>query len=443
MNRKTFLLGLSNAPLLVGSLSLRAATTGEKAPDAVPSAPPPPDPQAITKDVFAGQFPPRSYGSSPEEAEPKVMEVVEQVFRDEDGLLRSGVNAVTMEPIRIEEIKDRPLGFGTFAQNSSVPQEAKPVWMTYENAGQASGTYLDAMCAKAKLTGDSKAHEVARRTVQGIRSLWENAAHNKHPLGGEGRGWFPKPYLGVQKVLQMYECSADQYCDVTLGLHSYYYTLASQEEKRQIQEIVVSFADWWHDHDYCGVYFGQAIWWKRLPTHPMAVGYFLFLNAWANALQPSAKFEDGFATWFKLKPVLQTPAKPIWLCMHGIALNLAERLIVVKPEHTDVWRACAAYQAPLLLDSVNGKAGDVENIDGIGANYLATAHRLLPTAGYDKRSRQCLEASLRRDHFYAIKRGKKLVDLDRRLVGDDYRDQYWCENHVHWLAGYWRNRTQV
>ena len=435
MKRRSFLVGLSTWPVLFGSaLAQKSLSEGPAAPA---------EAEGLTRDVFLGDFPPRDYGPSLEARAATIQRIVEQVFRDGDGMLRSGANGRTMRPYRSDEVKDRPLGLGTFAENSSVPRRVKTVWMNYENAGQSSGTYLEALCAQARLSGDPRPRELARRTVAAITTLWDNAAGSKQSLGGGGRGWFPKPYAGIRDVTEMYECSADQYCDITLGLHSYHGSLAVAGEKRKIEEIILSFADWWYDHDYSGVYFGQAIWWKRLPWHSMAAGYFLFLNALAQSWRPSQKYEHGFAIWLGLKRALHPTGKPLGVTMYGITLNGLERLRALRPDLSAVWQEAMAAQAPYLAQSLEGTGTtwkNFENIEAFAADYLATADRLLPGQDYGRLSRHCLEACTHREHFYALRRGLPLATMDKRLTGDDYRDAFWCENHVHWLSAYWRSR---
>ncbi len=397
--------------------------------------------EEMTKDVFEGDFPPVSYGKTLEEVEATIGQVVERIFRDDDGILLSCVNGRTMKAMRIEDVKDRPHGLGTFVENSSIPRWVKPIWTNYENAGQASGNYLEALCAKAQITGDPKVHELARRTVDAIVTLWENAAATKHPNGGGGRGWFPKPYAGIRDVGEMHECSADQYCDVTLGLHSYYGTLASEQEKRKIEEIVVSFANWWYDHDYCGVYLGQAIWWKRLEGHSLAASFFLYLNALAYSWSPCRKFQHGFEIWLELKDMLYPP-EPIWVCGNGIAIECLERLIDLRPDLADYWRITAAHQARLLAACVTEKTAlnKTYEVNGFASHYLTIAHRLMPNKGYDLLVQQCLETCTRREHFYHVRRGLRVADLDKREIGDDMLDVLLCELHVHWLAAYWKSR---
>jgi hypothetical protein len=399
--------------------------------------------EGVTKDVWAGDFPPASYGQTLEQVESTIQRVVEELFRDEDGMLRSGVNGRTMKPLRIEEVKDRPNGVGSFAQTAAIPDSLKPVWMNYEDAGQATGTYLEALCAKAKMTGDPKPHELARRAVNAIALLRDNASPPAG-LGGGGCGWFPKPYGGIRKVTGIDECSADQYAEVTLGLHAYHRTLADPAEKKRIEEIVVSFSDWWHDHDYSGVYFGKPIWWKRLDWHPMAAAYFLYLNALADSWRPGEKSRGGFETWLNLKATLLQPAanKPTWVCMHGIALKCLERLTELRPDLNAVWRPAIAHQAALLAQSIEGAHQFAsENNKAYTADHLIAAHRLLPQAGYDRLAVECLKACMRREDFYAIRRDLPLDRVPKLQSGDDYRDVFWCENHVHWMNAYWNMRA--
>lgn len=399
----------------------------------------------LIQDVCPLEFPPENYGQTIEEIEATIQTVVEHVFRDGDDILLSSVSALTMKPLRPEDVKDRPDGVGTFAENSDIPRKARALWMNYENTGQASGVYLDALCAKALATGDPEIPKLARRLFDAIVLLWENGAQAPHPLGGAGRGWFPKPYLGIRDVSKMYECSADQYVDIALGLHSYYQTLASETEKHQIEEIIVSFADWWYDHDYAGIYFGRAIWWKRLVNHSLAVSTFLYLNALAYSWKPCQKFQHGFETWLELKDSLFPPGEPDWVCMNGITLKCMERLIDLRPDLADIWQRAATHQAQILVKTVENPKGfnRAYEINGFAANYLSTAHRLMPDEGYDRYVRTCLEACTTRSSFYHIARGEPLANLSSRETGSDMLHGFQCECHVHWFAGYWGSISTV
>ncbi len=53
-----------------------------------------------------------------------------------------------------------------------------------------------------------------------------------------------------------------------------------------------------------------------------------------------------------------------------------------------------------------------------------------------------MDACTTRAHFYHIRRGLPIHKLPTLVAGDDYRDVFFCENQVHWLAAYWRTRQQ-
>lgn len=430
MKRRNFLIGAVSVPSVI-----RPPCMAESKPAAVEDT-------AQTRDVFDGEFPPASYGSTLGEVEATIQEVIERVFRDEDGILRSGVNGRTMKPLTNDEVKDRFNGQGAYTHHSAMPEALKAVWLNYENAGQASGAYLVALCIKAEVTRNPKVHELARRTVKAIVTLWNNAAAPAG-LGGGGRGWFPKPYGGIHKLAGIEECSADQYTDVTLGLHAYHLTLADAEEKKQIEEVICSFSDWWQDHDHSGVYFGKPIWWKRLDWHPMAAAGFLYIHALAESWRPGPKSRRGLETWLKLKATLLHPEsdKPTGVTMHGMPILCLERLRLLRPDLNDVWQPAIVHQAALLARSITETAqSKTFEVNGFGSDYLGAAHRLLPDAGYDKLSLRCIEACKTRGDFYHIRRGLRIDALPALVRGDDYRDVFFCEGHVHWLSAYWRRR---
>ena len=395
---------------------------------------------ALTHDVFSGDFPPASYGQTPEQIEATIQEVIERIFRDEDGILRSGVNGRTMKPLTHDDVKDRPNGKGGYTERSAMPDALKAVWLNYENAGEGSGAYLITLCLKFEATRDPKVRELARRTVNAIVMLWNNAA----PLagfGGGGRGWFPKPYGGIRNVAGIEECSADQYANVTLGLHAYHRVMADAAEKKQIEEVIVSFSDWWHDHDHSGIYGGRPIWWKRLDTHPMAASFFLYLHALAESWQPGPKSRQSFETWLNLKATLMRPDKASGITMHGTPILCLEQLRILRPDLNAVWQPALVHQAALLAKAVDQTSQSKNfEVKGYASDYLFAAHRLLPKAGYDKLALSCLEALKIRGDFYHIRRGQRIAQLPSLVRGDDYRDVFFCEGHVHWMAGYWRRR---
>ena len=71
---------------------------------------------------------------------------------------------------RFEEVAAlaRVVSLNWFVEHAAIPNAIKPVFMNYENAGEASGAYLVALCLKAQAVGDASTRELARRTVPAI-----------------------------------------------------------------------------------------------------------------------------------------------------------------------------------------------------------------------------------------------------------------------------------
>jgi len=43
-----------------------------------------------------------------------------------------------------------------------------------------------------------------------------------------------------------------------------------------------------------------------------------------------------------------------------------------------------------------------------------------------------------RSDFYHIRRGLRIDARPALVRGDDYRDVFFCEGHVHWMSAYWQ-----
>ncbi|MCE9589596.1 MAG: hypothetical protein K8S99_03635 [Planctomycetes bacterium] len=392
--------------------------------------------EETTIDLCEMDFPPASYGKTLAQAEATAQQVVERIFRDEDDILRSGVYGKTMKPLRLEDVPCGHAGLMTLVRAKAIPPQFQPVWLNYENTMQASGKYLIALCEKYKATNSPQTRDLARRLVAAVAKLWKNAAA-QHPYG---RGWMPKPYGGIRDVSEMYETSADQYADLTFGLHQYWRDLADEEERNLIQEMILSFAAWWYDHDYSGGYLGRGIWWKRLP-YPHPTGYFLFLNALAYSWDPCRKYQDGFETWLEKRDALIPKVEHNGSSGCGIALDAIDRLLELRPMERHYWMKAARAAADAVVWTI-----DTGNLQGpyssaiiepfgYSAHELSVAHRLMPERGYDKQTLRCLRSSTDRARFYHIARGQPTAGRD--CMTDDYRNTFWCEGHAGWLAGYW------
>ena len=397
--------------------------------------------EKVTKDVCEVDYPPVVYGQTLEEIEATIQEVVERIFRDEDGMIRSGVYGKTMKPLRLEEVKDRPHGIGCFSENHHIPNELKPIYNNYEDACQASGKYIRAMLQKYAVTGNSNSLDLARKTFKAIELLWNNVAEQNTYPGG--RGWMPKPFGGIQNVAEMTECSPDQYTDVTLGLNRFYREAADAAERKVIEEMVISFADWWFEHYYTTSYEGATCWWKLRPDLMHVMTFFMYLNAWADAISPNDRYKQAFELWLKLFNQSRD-SRHLWAGTNamGLSIECVEHLIQLKPRYKEQWLELVHACAECLLthisakDSILGIKGHFQ-YKSIGANYLTVAFRILGDRKYKNLAEEFVSAYDKRSDFYQITRGVPVEGLSPIIAGDDYRNMFTSGGHICWLTAYW------
>lgn len=391
----------------------------------------------VTEDLCEVAFPPESYGDNPQAVEQTIQNVIERVFRDENGTIRSGVYGKTMQPLRDEDIHDRRFGIGCFTENSAMPNDLKPLWLNYENANQASGKYMVAMLQKHRVTGDPAHLALVRQSFEAFVTLWENVARDNH----YGRGWMPKPYANISNVGGSFECSVDQYTDITLGLETFYREQATYEERITIRNMVLSFADWWIDHDFTHSFMGGCLWYKRM-DYPHVTGWFLYLNALAYSFSPQQKYEDAFQLWMQKSAGISASLKLLGISTE-LSLRQLERLIDLRPEHTAFWKSIMRDNADLLIALAPQKNNMTEHLNGkfqfngFLMGCLPSAHRVFPDSGYDETIRELMPTYNRRADFYHVSRGVPLDDLDSRIKGDDYRNTFFAEGQIGWLHGYW------
>lgn len=391
----------------------------------------------VTEDLCEVDFPPFSFGDNPDEVEATIQEVIERIFRDENGSLRSGVFGKTMKPLRDEDIKDRRLGIGCFPENAVMPNDLKPLWLNYENSNQAGGKYIVAMLQKYAVTGDEQHLALARRTYEAFVLLWENVARDNH----YGRGYMPKPYASASDVGGSFETSVDQYTDITMGLQTFYEQAATHEERIKIREMILSFADWWIDHDFTHTFMGVTLWYKRM-DYPHVTGWFLYVNALAYSFSPKQKYEDAFQLWMQKSDGISRSLKALGISTE-LSLRQLERLIELRPEHTVFWKNVMRDNADFLIALAPKKDNMTEDFkgkfqfNGFLMGCLPAAARVFPDAGYDKTIRDLMLTYNKRADFYHVSRGVPIADLDSSLQGDDYRNTFFAEGQIGWLHGYW------
>jgi len=397
-----------------------------------------------TTDVCKLDFPPTCYGETLEEIESTIQTIVESIFRDASGLMISGVNATTMKPLRPEEVTGRQWGIGGWWENAGIPREFKNTAMTFENSHQTAGKYLDGLVDKYVVTGDPKVLGYAKGTVKATVTLWETAAATH----GYGKGWLPKPYAGLDRIAEMYETSVDQYSDITFGLEKYYRELATPEEKVQLAELFLSFADWWIDHNYTTSFMGRTVWWDRV--HVLAQAYFLYLFQLAHSLAPRKKYLEGFDYIFSLaeSPLVSKEGpydgENFNPNASGIVVEAMSRIACINPSLSVFCNNCIRNYVPALIDAaVKGHAGGIGplfNLKLFGAKYLTHAQAFSGDDTLATTIVDFLSSANQRTQFYHVRRGLDLDDpaLSRyRIDRDDYRDVFWAEEHCAWLAAYW------
>ena len=308
----------------------------------------------------------------------------------------------------------------------------------------ANGRYLVAMAEKVRVTRDPAAADNARRTFQAIHTLWRNA-EGKYD-GNPALGWLPKPYGGIEDVSGIRETSPDQYCDVTLGLHSFHQHIATSQEKECVETMVTSFADWWISHDYTIEYLGNCMrCHHQKRVHFVAT--FLYLSALAYRFRPLRRYRESFEFWLECCDSLFSHK---FCATHpdvaGQAIDAAARLPELAPEHAACWRRAVEVGAEdvagcLIVDGDRARQTVLDppkrELKHKLAHYLAVAHELLPERGYGEKARLSLRSACNREHFYNLARGQKLDEIGDQGRASDRRDMFYGTSHTGWLCGYW------
>ena len=223
------------------------------------------------------QFVRKPYGDNLADIEATLVRIMEEVFLDEDGYYRTEINARTLQPYQPDDPEVLPPD-KQWIRHGLLPDCAKAIHMNYEDASMTTGAYMRAMVAKLKKTGDKKTEEIVRRTFAAMNLLYEEVAKNNE----YGRGYIPKPYLGIRNVSEMFEMSADQWVKYVGGL-DVFRDVASDTEREQAEEILVAMAKWLDDHDFVTPYLGGPCW-GRLMQHEHYPAIFAYVMALGHSI---------------------------------------------------------------------------------------------------------------------------------------------------------------
>ena len=108
----------------------------------------------------------------------------------------------------------------------------------YENSGMAAGAFLNAESLRFKRTKETSALENAKRAFSGLKYIYGLGARNEE-------GFFPKPHGGQYTP----DLSRDQYLYAMHGMDNYY-EIASEDEKADIEKMIVTMSRWWVKQKY-------------------------------------------------------------------------------------------------------------------------------------------------------------------------------------------------
>lgn len=321
-----------------------------------------------------------SFGSTLPAIEARAQRILRALFLDRHGFVRGGINANTLAPYTLQDMADYEVR-ELFTVNAGCPYDAKKLIMNYEEADMATGDYLMSLVHKSAVTGDEKVREQARKAFGAILLL----CHNSFTKNPYGRGWLPKPYLGIMEVGEIFECSVDQYTKIALGLDWYARELATPEERAQAEDTLTAFAEWWVEHAYTANYFGNCCWWWRTNMpHPEA--WFLYILATAEHLTGDRRYAREFRRLLQFRKALFNVGR-VETNACNLTVECLERLMILKPGYRPLWReamrACWEYSrehtaAEGYCPQRLGKGQVLVNNGGRVACTAATASQFLP-----------------------------------------------------------------
>jgi hypothetical protein len=302
------------------------------------------------------------------------------MFLDRHHFVRVGINVNTLAPYTLEDMAGYQVR-EMFTVNAGCPYDAKLLIMNYEEADMATGDYLMSLVHKYAVTGEEKVREQVRKVFQAIMLL----CHNSFTKNPYGRGWLPKPYLGIVEVGEIFECSVDQYTKIALGLDWYARELATPEERAQAEDALVAFAEWWVDHWYTANYFGNCCWWWK-SNMPHSEAWFLYILALAERLTGDKLYAREFTKIMQFQDALFNVQR-VETNACNLTTECLERLMALKPGRRRLWReamqACWEYSRDHTTEEGYcpqrlGRGRALVNNGGRVACTAATASQFLP-----------------------------------------------------------------
>ena len=184
-------------------------------------------------------------------------DLIDRYFIADNGFLRYNINRQTLRPFTEKELEGCEVVWdGT---------DTADRW-TYEDTVYTSGIYFWALAEAYKVSGDERHRQRADRLFDGLVPLFQ--ACSEIEPGYIGKPWGAKPSRNT---------TLDQTFYLTTGLHEYH-TIANDDRKPKIDQVITSNADWWIRRDYYNFDHPtdvQAIWTKPSHSGPMMTQMYL------------------------------------------------------------------------------------------------------------------------------------------------------------------------
>ena len=155
-----------------------------------------------------------------------------------------------------------------------------------ENCITASGLYLAAQTFRYQVTDSAQARQQARRAFDSLDLIYQMGERANKP------GWMNKPY-GFRPSVQT---SGDQYLDACWGLWNYH-RIADATERRRIEQMFISFADYWRGAKYVLNYFGRT--WDQKGDRDSYNAIYAMINACAYSFSKSPEHLKEFEWWME------------------------------------------------------------------------------------------------------------------------------------------------
>ena len=377
------------------------------------------------------------YGQDPEMCEPRIQEIVERIFLDPAGLVLGAVKGATLRPYTAADMKGVRLE-ETLGADAGMPHQYKLRLMNYEETGMAHGDYLMAMLEKYRATRDPLVCRRAKSAFAAIRQLADTvAADNPY-----GRGWWPKPYGGMNDLNEMFETSIDQTIKIVLALVQYDRELAEPAESRWCRMQVRAMADWWITHHFTTRYFGNCCWWDLLRAPHSAAALPCLVRqamAWTPGRVPSRYDEAyeyllGHQSWLFIQRG--------GLNSFNLAMECGQRLNELDPGRRRLWIRCRNSMLRWSVAATDPATGTNE-VPGYGryntglraACTAATAFAWTGSSAAADFAWRLLQLYNRMDRFYHHDQADPPIHSNRVSCWFDALSGH---HYAAWLLAYWR-----